>query len=460
MFLPTLARTLVYLLSIGFLLGARIAVAANESALEVLPAADGWAATAPAPLPLGPPGGSDAAPRRTVTVTSRAELVGALAWPDASPKLILVEGTIDANVDDAGKPLTCKDYERPDPSTGEPYSLHAFMAMYDPQGSRKKIVPFGGQENARAASAAAQEKRVHILVPPNTTIFGLGSEATLVGVWLDVRPQASAGSQPMNVIIRNLTFLDTADCFPEWTPDDGPLGNWNSAYDSISIRNATHVWIDHNRFEDRETADSGQPQHFGRPFQVHDGFVDITSESDCVTVSWNQFVNHDKAMLIGSSDSATQDRGRLRVTLHHNLFDSIGQRAPRVRFGQVHVYNNVYRVDRNTNYRSSWGLGTESQVYAENNYFEVGMSFGPFEAIDGKQATRATTVGNCWREKESCLPTDLLAAWNERSDPDLKPDAGWRPTLYGPASNVPAMPDSAESARERVVTESGPGKLR
>src|SRR6478609_2800860 len=88
----------------------------------------------------------------------------------------------------------------------------------------------------------------------------------------------------------------------------------------------------------------------------------ITTESDFVTVSWNQFTSHDKTMLIGNSDSATEDREHLRVTLHHNLFDGVGQRAPRVRFGKVHVYNNVYRADRNTNYHSSWGAGLESQI--------------------------------------------------------------------------------------------------
>ena len=108
----------------------------------------------------------------------------------------------------------------------------------------------------------------------------------------------------MNVIVRNLTFLDTADCFPEWSPDDGPVGNWNSAYDSISIRNATHVWIDHNRFADLRVRDATQPAFFGRRYQVHDGLVDITNESDYVTVSWNQFADHDKAMLIGNSDGA------------------------------------------------------------------------------------------------------------------------------------------------------------
>ena len=41
-------------------------------------------------------------------------------------------------------------------------------------------------------------------------------------------------------------------------------------------------------------------------------------------------------------DSRTQDRGQHRVTQHHNRWTDIGQRAPRVRFGDVHVYNNLY----------------------------------------------------------------------------------------------------------------------
>ncbi len=113
----------------------------------------------------------------------------------------------------------------------------------------------------------------------------------------------------MNVIIRNINFVDTADCFPAWDPNDGAAGNWNAAYDSISVRNSTHVWIDHNRFADVRTSDETLPVFFGRIYQVHDGLVDITNVSDYITVSWNQFLNHDKTMLIGSSDSAAADRG-------------------------------------------------------------------------------------------------------------------------------------------------------
>jgi pectate lyase len=454
MFLPTLARALGYMLSIGFLLGAaRAATPPADAGREVLQPNDGWAAVATSALPLGTTGGSNAQPKRTVIVSNRSELIAALAYPDATPKLIYVKGTIDANVDDAGNPLTCLDYQRPDPNTGEMYSLYAFLTVYDPAGPQQRRDPIGGQENARLASAAAQETRVHIRIPANTTIYGLGSDATIVGAWLDIRPNIASGNQPMNVIIRNVSFQDAADCFPEWSPNDGPTGNWNASYDSISVRNATHVWIDHNRFADVKTADAAQPTYFGHKLQVHDGHVDITNESDYVTVSWNQFAAHDKTMLIGNSDDAPADRGKLRVTLHHNLFDGLGQRMPRVRYGQVHVYSNLYRADRNTNYRSSWGVGTESQIYAENNYFDMGMMFGPMEVIDVKKGTQITTIGNCWKEKDVCAPTDLVALRNASFKPVLKTDAGWKPALYGPGSEA----DPAEHARERVLNESGPG---
>jgi pectate lyase len=304
------------------------------------------------------------------------------------------------------------------------------------------------------ASAAAQAARIRVRVPPNTTIHGIGSGATLLGAWLDIAGDPRAGATPMNVIVRNLTFNDTFDCFPEWSPDDGPSGNWNAAYDSISIRHATHVWIDHNRFADVRTRDELQPVYFGRRHQVHDGLVDIIHASDYVTVSWNQFVAHDKTLLIGNSDRATADRERLRVTLHHNLFDDTGQRTPRVRFGRVHVYNNVYRAGPGGRFRSAWGAGTESRIVAENNYFEMSPSFDPLDVIDGRTATRMTVRGNCWRSTAACVPTDFLALWNARFDPDLNPDAGWTPSLYGATSG----PETVEVAYRRVLEEAGPGR--
>jgi pectate lyase len=457
MFLPCLARILVYILSIGYLLfgNASAAAPAAERARAALRANDGWGAVPVAALPLGTTGGSQADAAHTHTVTNRRELLAALSYPDPTPKLIQVKGTIDLNVDDDNRPLTCERYRRPDPATGEMYSLHAFLFMYDPAGAlgqrmaRDRQEPYGGQENARVASAAAQAARIRVRVPPNTTLYGTGDDARLIGAALDVGGPARNGSAPMNVIVRNLTFLDTHDCFPEWSPGDGPTGNWNSAYDSIAIHNATHVWIDHNRFADSRTRDELQPVYFGRHFQVHDGLVDITSESDFVTVSWNQFAAHDKTMLIGNSDGATADREHLRVTLHHNLFDGTGQRTPRVRFGRVHVYNNVYRADADSPFRSAWGAGTESRIYAEANYFHMHASHDPSQVIDGKNATRMTIVGNCWRVKDTCDPTDF-------PHPGLNADAGWTPGLYGAASG----PETVDTAYRRVLDEAGPGRAR
>lgn len=77
-----------------------------------------------------------------------------------------------------------------------------------------------------------------------------------------------------NVIVRNLTFAAAEDCFPQADPTDGDDGNWNSNYDSVSLRGATHVWADHNTFTDAPHFDSANPKHFGREYQIHDGALD------------------------------------------------------------------------------------------------------------------------------------------------------------------------------------------
>ena len=73
-------------------------------------------------------------------------------------------------------------------------------------------------------------------------------------------------------------------------------------------------------------------------------------------------------MLLGhSDDNASQDRGHLRVSYHHNWFDGSNQRHPRVRFGNpVHVYNNFYANVGGYGVASTMGAG----VLVEGNYFE------------------------------------------------------------------------------------------
>jgi len=413
------------------------AVAAPPANLgrQVLPARDGWASLPTAALPRGTTGGSAAAAARVHRVRDRNALVAALAFPDATPKIIEVEGTIDANVDASNHPLQCSDYHRDDPETGTPYSLEAFLAAYHPD-TWGRVAPSGPLERARAASASAQQSRVRIRIPANTTIVGVGGSATVRGAWFDIRPSSTSGNTPMNVIIRNLAFEDTFDCFPQWSPTDGALGNWNALYDAISVRNATHVWIDHNRFEDIDTADDTLPVHFGRIYQVHDGLLDVTNESDLVTISWNHFRNHDKAMLVGSSDGATADRGKLRLTLHHNLFEDLGQRVPRVRYGQVHLYNNAYVTSEAGagRYGYSWGVGIESQIVAENNHFTVPPAVTPDLFIDRFNGTRIRATGTYANGVLPRAAVDVVAAFNEANGEALANDVDWTPVLHLPVS--------------------------
>lgn len=398
---------------------------------QTLPASDGWASLATTALPQGTIGGSAADAARVHTVSDRNALVAALAFPDATPKIIRIDGVIDANIDEAGNPLSCPDYARPDPQTGTPYSLEAFLATYDPA-VWGRVNPSGPLERARVASAAAQQARVRIRIPANTTIVGVGRGSGLRGAWFDIRPSSTSGNQPMNVIVRNLTFADTYDCFPQWAPTDGAEGNWNSLYDAISVRNATHVWIDHNAFLDVDTADSTQPTYFGRLYQVHDGLVDVTNESDLVTVSWNLLANHDKAMLFGSSDSAVADRGKLRVTLHHNLFHDLGQRVPRVRYGQVHAYNNQYSMTRDgaATYGYSWGAGVESQIYAQNNHFLFPQAVTPDLFVERFNGTALHAEGTLLNGFTRHSQVDVVGAFNAVNATPLDPNVSWTPTLY------------------------------
>ncbi len=402
---------------------------------EILAPNDGWAS-----LGTGTTGGVAATPDHIYIVHNRTELIAALndgvypplsSTPSSTPKIIYAVGTIDANVDDNHVALTCQDYYR------NGYTLDAFLAAYDPAVWGRNP-PTGPLENARLDSQAAQEARVRVRVGSNTTIVGVGENATIRGAWFDLRGTASA---PLtNIIIRNIAFQDTYDCFPEWDPTDGPLGAWNALYDVVSLRYTDHVWVDHNIFEDLETADSGEPTYFGVHYERHDGQLDITDESDLVTVSWNWFLNHDKVMLIGSSDTATADRGKLRVTIHHNLFENLGQRTPRVRFGKVHVYNNCYNVSQGSDYYYSWGVGVESAIYAENNYFD--SSVIPDQFIAGLGGTMIHESGTFVNGHSNKNLTDVLAAYNATHDPDLSGEVGWVPTLYTkiyPTQSLPGL---------------------
>ncbi|QKW14993.1 pectate lyase [Verrucosispora sp. NA02020] len=404
-----------------------LSVLARQIGRQALPTNDGWAAAGP-----GTTGGSAATADQVHVVDSRQDLVAALGGNNATnatnttPKIIFVKGEIDGFEDADGRLLDCTDLADPG------YSLDAYLAAYDPA-TWGRVAPSGPVEEARVRSVTNQTRQTQINVGPNTTIVGLrGARLTGLTLMIDRAP---------NVIVRNITFDDARDCFPAWSPTDGETGNWNSQYDLVSVRRSENVWIDHNTFTDGDNPDSGQPIHFGRPYQVHDGALDITHTASLVTASWNRFDGRDKLMLIGSSNTVGPDVGRLNVTLHHNLFDEALQRLPRVRFGQVDLYNNQYRLTGD-GFEYAIGVGVQSAVYAENNHFTLGAGITAADLLYDWSGTAITTRGN-WVQAAGKLPrpVDLVAAYNVAHDPDLSPDAGWTPTLrHGPVLPAPLVP--------------------
>src|SRR5262249_32596594 len=156
----------------------------------------------------------------------------------------------------------------------------AYLATYDPA-VWGRVNPSGPLEEARVRSVANQTRYTQINVGPNTTIVGeRGAKLENLTLMVDTAN---------NLIVRNLNFGDASDCFPAWSPTGGEAGNWNSQFDLMSVRRSENVWVDHNTFNDGDNPDSGQPVHFGRPYQVHDGSLDITHTASLVTVSYNRF---------------------------------------------------------------------------------------------------------------------------------------------------------------------------
>jgi pectate lyase/pectin methylesterase-like acyl-CoA thioesterase len=287
--------------------------AQTDPARDVAPA-DGWAAMAG-----GTSGGSAAASDQIYAVTNRLQLLLALVNGGSRPKIIRVVGAIDMS----------------------------------------EGVPF--------ANKADQDLRAQVRLPSNTTLIGAGAGAGLLNGRIEIIGVS-------NVIVRNLKIVAPCDVAPVFDPTDGATGSWNAAYDAIGILGAEHVWIDRNTITDVPVTDDTLPIENGKTKQCHDGAIDITRSANYVSVTYNVFDRHDKTMLIGHSDSNTADIGRLKVTISNNVFTAITQRAPRVRFGQVHVFNN-YHVGSKTaavySHSYSTGVGIGAQIISQANVFEI-----------------------------------------------------------------------------------------
>jgi pectate lyase len=423
--------------------GARASSLGQDPGRQVLARNDGWAAAEG-----GTTGGANAANAQVYTVTSREELIQALggdnSGSDTTPKIISIKGTINGNEADTGQALTCGDYET------DGYSLASYLQVYDPEVWGRTTVPSGPLEDARRASALQQSARVKIIIPSNTTIIGAQAGARVLGANFVIKNVS-------NIIIRNIQFENAVDCFPQWDPTDGSTGNWNAAYDNVSVIGSTHIWIDHNSFTDGSYPDSQEPTYFDRHDQQHDGELDVTNGADLATISWNRFADHDKTMLIGSTDKPTYDVGKLRVTIHHNEFANTIQRLPRVRYGQVHVYNNYYNQAANASFSYALGVGMASQIFEQSNYYQMPAGFDAARIISVLKGTAVYTEDDLVNGE----PVDLLAAYNAVNDPDLSGDVGWTPQFYCQIDAVENVPDlvrsNAGAGRTIVVSQDGNG---
>lgn len=178
-----------------------------------------------------------------------------------------------------------------------------------------------------------------------------------------------------NLLIRNISFQDYYD--------DGI---------NIGYPETHHIWIDHCTL--------GHPTTFPADTEHPDGGCDVKDGASYVTISWCLFRNSWKTGLVGHSDNnGATDSGRLKVSFVNNHYLHTNSRNPRVRFGEVHVLNNL--LENVQLYGSV--AANKAQVYAENNFYlntdwpmYADRSVADFKAIFGNNSdgTYTSKTGN------------------------------------------------------------------
>lgn len=175
-----------------------------------------------------------------------------------------------------------------------------------------------------------------------------------------------------NIIIRNIAF-------------EGPGPIDVGGADLLTVSNGSkHIWVDHCSFTDGL-----------------DGNFDINSRSDFITVTWCVFQYTDKAYdhkasnLIASSENPDQGVDNLNVTYAYCIWGKGCEvRMPAVRWGTIHLLNNLY--DCAGNYANAVYACIGAEVLMEGNYFEKGVK-NIFEATDNAGGWQMR--GNTFRER-------------------------------------------------------------
>lgn len=159
-----------------------------------------------------------------------------------------------------------------------------------------------------------------------------------------------------NFVIRNLKFV-------------GPGSVDVGGYDLMGIASKSHhFWVDHCEFTDGI-----------------DGNFDITNESDFITVSWCKFsyteraYAHENTNLVGSSDDYDgpgklyNDVNKLNITFAYNEWGKgCDGRMPMARFGKIHMLNNYYTCNGNT--QNAMNPRKQSEFLIEGNLWDKSIT--------------------------------------------------------------------------------------
>jgi len=204
--------------------------------------------------------------------------------------------------------------------------------------------------------------------------FRVGSNKTILGTCGAEVDGSLDLTNAVNVIIRNLKVVG-------FNCTDSP-SDCSSGHDAVHVEGtARNLWFDH-----MDIADGS------------DGNLDITNGANFVTISWTIFhysskrtdplagaSGHRFCNLIGAADTVTSDAGFLNTTFHHVWWsDNVNQRMPRVRFGQVHVFNSLYTA---TGDSACIEVGVSCNIRSENNVFQ-----GVSNTVDSTHSNGASII--------------------------------------------------------------------
>lgn len=291
-------------------------------------------------------GGRNASASHVYTVFNGQQLVAAISDAGLAPKIIRVVGHIDLRYS----------------------SNNTVFREYTSYSDQK----FGGS----------------VSIPSNTTLVGInakdGTPARITGTTLLMGGELSnGGSDSQSDFEAWIAAGKDGDLYPTWTRnviirnlridtpwDVNPEDTDNAYADGVTVSRTQNLWIDHISISDGDTPDSLATD------TRHDGAIDFVRGSDYISLVNSYVEKHHKTTLVGNGDAgrAWSDQGRLHTTFSGMWWSGTGSRLPLVRFGQVHLFNNLIEgstttSDADRKFLSATDVRYKSNVILESNYY-------------------------------------------------------------------------------------------